>query len=65
MYINLSQDCYRPNPTNSQFTAICKNCRAKNAKIGEMSKTPPIGGIIPLNIFKNGSVIERKNSNGC
>jgi hypothetical protein len=25
---------------------------------------PPIGGIIPLKIFKKGSVIERKNPNG-
>ena len=27
--------------------------------------TPPIGGIIPLNIFKNGSVTERIQLKGC
>jgi hypothetical protein len=43
---------------------ICKICNAKNAIIGEMSSIPPIGGIIPLNTFKNGSVIERKKANG-
>ena len=35
------------------------------AKTGEISSIPPIGGIMPLKIFKNGSVTERIHKNGC
>jgi hypothetical protein len=55
---------YKPKNDKIQLTQICKNCKAKNAIIGDMSSIPPIGGIIPLNIFKNGSVKERIKSNG-
>lgn len=40
-------------------------CNAMNANIGDISKTPPIGGIMPLKIFNTGSVIFAKKANGC
>lgn len=48
----------------SQLTATCINCKAKNAIIGDISSIPPIGGIIPRNMFKNGSVSDLMNANG-
>tara|TARA_B100000073_G_C23717019_1_gene566323 strand:+ start:200 stop:433 length:234 start_codon:yes stop_codon:yes gene_type:complete len=41
---------------------FCNTLRSKNANNEDMSK-PPIGGIIPLNIFKYGSVIEQSADN--
>lgn len=40
-------------------------CNAIKANIGEISKTPPIGGIIPLKMFNTGSVIFAKKQKGC
>ena len=47
------------NPT----TTPCKTCKRIIATIGEISSIP-IGGIIPLNIPKNGSTAERIPANG-
>ena len=52
-------------PLRAPTTKPCSNDSRMNAKIGDISNIPPIGGIIPLNMFKNGSVIERINLNGC
>ena len=45
-------------------TTPCNICKRIIASIGEMS-IMPIGGIIPLNIFKKGSTTEQTHFIGC
>lgn len=56
---------YKPKLTSNPTIKPCNICKRKIAIIGEISSTPPIGGIIPLKIFKKGSVAERIALKGC
>lgn len=52
-----------PKPFKKPTTTPCKICNKMIATIGEISSIP-IGGIIPLNIPKNGSTTARIPANG-
>ena len=56
---------YNPKLASVPTTNPCRSCSNIIAIIGEMSSMPPIGGIIPLNILRNGSVIELNHLYGC